>query len=138
MTTLFNEAEADAEVAKVLARHKREHTMQVVLFKDENGEIHQSTESRMITREEIEEKLKKAQQQVAAFTETLRLFNQLSAPKEEPKVEEPQHPTLEVQPEQPQPNSQPEPAPAPQPPTPVVNDVQPPAAPSEQPPIQLQ
>jgi CRISPR/Cas system-associated endonuclease Cas1 len=91
MNTLFDETEADAEVCRNIIKHKEKNIMR--LFKGDNNQIFKVVESEEVSREQLEEKLSKAERRVVKYRQALADFDALNPqPQEQPQPEPEQTP----------------------------------------------
>jgi hypothetical protein len=84
MSTLFCEAEADAEVAKNIAKHKRQQTLikesyKMHIVKTHEGEIVHLVSYEVVTRNDIVELINIKKQEIAELISDLETFNALEA-----------------------------------------------------------
>lgn len=106
ISSLFNEAEADAIVKANISKHNLEEIISMRLFKSDDGQVFKVVEALPVSREELVDRLQKAQAKVSKYEKGLADYENLTTQ----SVEQPeQSPQIESQPQPEQlPESQPE------------------------------
>jgi hypothetical protein len=98
MSSLFNEAEADAIVEANIIKHNLEEGNIMRLFKSEDGQTFRVTESLPVTRDELLEQLEKARHALAKHEKALADFDALNPQPEQAPLEQPEQPTDPIAP----------------------------------------